>query len=143
HFEYKYDAHDPLTNLPHALTRQTTFKYDAAANLTNLVYPASTIQYAYDGLNRLTNMVDAAGATIFGYDANGLLGSEDGPWANDAVTYAYNTGGLRNSLTLQQPNASDWVQSYLYDGIRRLTNVVSPAGTFGYEYTNVGQSVSP
>jgi len=80
---------------------------------------------------------------VFGYDATGLLASEDGPWANDTVSYGYTTGRQRNRLTLQQPNASAWVQSYLFDGIRRLTNVVSPAGAFSYEYTCVGQSVSP
>src|SRR5205809_585986 len=88
-------------------------------------------------------MVDAVGTTVFGYDANGLLGSEDGPWGNDTVSYGYTTGRQRNSLTLQQPNASSWVQSYLYDNIRRLTNVVSPAGSFAYEYAGVGQSASP
>ncbi len=44
-------------------------------------------------------MVDAAGTNSFGYDANGLLGSEDGPWANDTVSYGYNPGRLRSSLT--------------------------------------------
>jgi YD repeat-containing protein len=35
-------------------------------------------------------------------------------------------------LSLQAPNASAWTQSYGYDSARRLTNVVSPAGTFSY-----------
>src|SRR5881409_60388 len=142
-FVYKYDANDRLTNRTDALTRQTTYRFDAVGNLTNLVYPALTIQYAYDGLNRMTNVADAVGTTVLGYDANGLLGSEDGPWAIDTVSYGYSTGRQRNSLTLQQPNASSWVQSYLYDNIRRLTNVVSPAGSFAYEYSTVAQSVSP
>src|SRR5437667_564391 len=72
--------------------------------------------------------------TEFGYDPNGTLRSEDGPWANDTVSYGYNTGRLRSSATLQQANASSWVQSYLYDSMRRLTNVVSAAGTFAYTY---------
>ena len=142
-FVYNYDANDRLTNRTDSLTRQTTYKFDAVGNVTNMIYPGFTNKYTYDALNRLTNMVDAVGTTVFGYDANGLLGSEDGPWANDTVSYGYTTGRQRNSLTLQQPNASSWVQSYLYDNIRRLTNVVSPAGSFGYEYTGVGQSVSP
>jgi hypothetical protein len=50
---------------------------------------------------------------------------------------------LRSSLTFLQRNASSWVQSYVYDNIRRLTNLVSPAGSFGYEYsTGAGASIS-
>jgi YD repeat-containing protein len=134
-FVYKYDANDRLTNRTDALNRQTTNKFDAVGNITNMIYPGFTNKYAYDGVNRLTNMLDAVGTTDFGYDGNGLLGSEDGPWANDTVSYGYTTGRQRNSLTLQQPNASAWVQTYLYDGIRRLTNVASPAGGFGYQYS--------
>jgi len=143
-FVYQYDANDRLTNRTDALNHQTAYRFDAVGNLTNSDYAVSPdITLKYDALNRLTNMVDAVATTVFGYDANGLLGSEDGPWANDTVSYGYNAGRLRSSLTLQQPNASSWVQNYLYDNIRRLTNVVSPAGTFNYEYTSVGQSVSP
>ena len=50
--------------------------------------------------------------------------------------------GLRNGLSLQQPSASAWTQSYGYDAARRLTGVTSPAGTFGYTY-NVAQASSP
>src|SRR5207247_10373626 len=52
-------------------------------------------------------------------------------------------GRMQNSLPLQHAHASDCVQSYHYDRIRRLPNVVSPAGSIGYEVTSVGQSGSP
>jgi len=42
--------------------------------------------------------------------------------------------GPRSGLTLLQPNASPWTQSYGYDAAERLTSVVSPAGSFGYTY---------
>jgi hypothetical protein len=86
-------------------------------------------------LNRLTNMVDAVGTSRFSYATNGLLAAEDGPWEVDTVSFSYGTGPLRSRLTLLQPNASNWVQDYAYDAARRLTNLVSPAGAFGYDYS--------
>jgi RHS repeat-associated protein len=98
------------------------------------------VTYAYDKDNRLTTMVDSAGTTTYGY-GNGLLASENGPWADDTVSYAY-SNGQRQSLTLLQPNASAWVESYGYDGGRRLTSVTSAAGTFGYTYAGPGSLVT-
>jgi YD repeat-containing protein len=99
---------------------------------TNITYPVSpAISLAYDALNRLTNMVDAAGTTKYGYDNAGQILSEDGPWSDDTVTYAYNNR-LRTSLSLLAPNADPWTQTYGYDGARRLTSTVSPAGSFSY-----------
>ena len=65
-------------------------------------------------------MVDAVGTNRYTYTAWGALLSEDGPWADDTVTYAYTTNRLRSKLTLAQPNASDWAQTYAYDLARRL-----------------------
>jgi hypothetical protein len=38
--------------------------------------------------------------------------SEDGPWADDAVSYTYQNR-QRTGLSLQQPNAAQWSQSYV------------------------------
>jgi len=116
-FAYGYDADDRVTTRTDAVSRVTSFLYDAVANLTNVVYPNLTNRYAYDALNRLTNMVDTAGTTAFGYNTNGLVAFEDGPWADDTVSFDYNTARLRTGLTLLQPNASAWVQNYGYDSI--------------------------
>jgi len=132
-FVYKYDPDNRLTNRWSAAKTNTVYKYDAVGNLTNVLYPVSpAISLSYDKLNRLTNMVDAVGTTVYGYDAAGQLLSEDGPWANDTVSYTYATNRLRMGLSLQAPNASAWTQGYNYDIVRRLTNAVSPAGTFSY-----------
>ena len=38
---------------------------------------------------RLTNMLDATGTSGYSYDNAGQLLSEDGPWANDVISYSY------------------------------------------------------
>jgi RHS repeat-associated protein len=144
---YQYDAGGRLTNRWSKGKANTAYAYDPVGNLTQVTYDANTnslatnvVTYAYDKDNRLTTMVDSAGTTAYGY-ANGLLASENGPWANDTVSYAFNNG-QRESLTLLQPNASSWIESYGYDAGRRLTSVTSPAGTFGYTYAGPGSLVT-
>lgn len=79
-------------------------------------------------------MVDSVGATRFGYNADGSLASEDGPWADDTVSLG-SQNRLRSALTLANPNAAPWSETYAYDAMRRLTNIVSPVGAFGYSYS--------
>jgi RHS repeat-associated protein len=64
---------------------------------------------------------------------HGQLLGEDGTWADDAVNYSYNNR-LRQQVSAGVPGSSPWVQAYEYDGAKRLTNVVSKAGAFGYGY---------
>ena len=115
-------------------TKIETGRYDALGNLTNIVYASSpAISLRYDALSRVTNMVDAAGTTAYSYDAAGQILSEDGPWADDTVSYTY-TNRLRASVSVQAPSASPWTQGYGYDTAKRLTGVTSPAGSFAYAY---------
>ena len=131
---YAYDATGLLTNRWTKAKGTTTYRYDALGQLTNVVYPVSpALTLQYDLLGRLTNLVDGFGQTRYSY-ANNRLASEDGPWAEDTVSYSYQYAGPRSGLTLLQPNASPWTQSYGYDAAERLTSVVSPAGSFGYTY---------
>jgi len=142
---YRYDADDRVTNRWTPAKTNAAYAYDAVGNLTNIDYAVSPdLRLAYDALNRLTNMVDAVGTTRWTYATNGLVESEDGPWTEDTVVYGYTTARLRSSLSLAQPNAGAWAQNYAYDTIRRLTNVVSPAGAFSYDYAPVpGAPTSP
>jgi hypothetical protein len=48
---------------------------------------------------------------------------------NDIVSYSY-LSRLRTGLSLLQPNASPWTQSYDYDAAKRFSAVTSPAGQF-------------
>jgi RHS repeat-associated protein len=85
--------------------------------------------------------LDAVGTTAYSYTDFGALLSEDGPWADDTVSYTYTSNRLRGGMTLLQPNATAWSQTYTYDSASRLTGITSPAGTFTYEY--LGARVSP
>ena len=121
-FFYGYDLDNRLTNRTSAAKGTTVYKYDPVGNLTNIVYPVSSaITLQYDALNRLTTMVDGVGTTTYGYDAVGQLLSEDGPWADDTVSYTYNNR-LRSSLSVLAPNASAWTENYAYDAAKRLTS---------------------
>jgi RHS repeat-associated protein len=134
-FRCAYDANGRLTNRWTPAKELTKYGYDAVGNLTNVDYSNTTdIALSYDTLNRLTNMVDAAGTTRYSYTGFGAVASEDGPWESDTVSYTYDSGRRRSGLTVQNPNASPWSQSYGYDAANRLSNLSSPAGTFSYDY---------
>src|SRR5580704_6201464 len=76
--------------------------------------------------------MDTVGTTAYTYTSGGFLYTEDGPFASDTVTNYYNNR-LRVGLGLQQPTGS-WTNGFAYDAAKRLTNVISPAGAFGYTY---------
>jgi YD repeat-containing protein len=89
----------------------------------------------------MTNMVDNSGTTRFSWTAGDQLLIEQQPFVADTVTNTF-TNRLRIALALGQPTGA-WTNGFTYDSARRLTAVISPAGTFSYAYTNVGQGVSP
>ncbi len=129
----KYDADNRLTNRWSAAKGSTAYSYDSVGNLSSVQYPASgTVTFSYDGVNRMTNMVDGIGTTKYTYSAAGQLLTEDGPYASDTVTSTY-SNRLRIALSLQQP-AGSWTNGFAYDITKRLTNVTSSAGSFGYLY---------
>ncbi len=61
------------------------------------------------------------GTTKYTY-ANGLLATEDGPWANDTVAWDYNTARKRSALRLQQTASHWWTNSYAWDTSHRLVD---------------------
>ncbi len=130
-----YNANGWVTKHWTAQKGLTQYGYNEVGNVTNVNYPADTdLILRYDAANRLTNPVDALGTHTFTWTDWGALSSEDGPWAQDTVSCGYNDSHRRQSLSLLQPNASAWTQTYGYDGNWRLTNVTSAAGAFGYQY---------
>lgn len=143
-FIYGYDANGRLSSRWTPEKGYTYYSYDAVGNLTSVNYPSSPdLTLAYDKVNRLTNMLDAVGTTSYRYTSFGALQSEDGPWADDAVSYSYTANRLRSGLSLSQPGAAAWSQTYAYDAANRLSTVASGAGSFGYQYSAVGSESSP
>jgi RHS repeat-associated protein len=139
---YKYDADSRLTNRWSAAKGETHYTLDPMGNLTYIDYPTNTdVSFQYDWLNRLTNMADASGTTTYTYTPGNQLLTEDGPWANDTVTNTY-VNRLRTSLSLQQPSGL-WTNAFVHDAARRLSAVLCPAGTFGYNYRSGLPSLMP
>jgi RHS repeat-associated protein len=110
----------------------TVYSRDPLGNVTNITYPQYSVAYSRDPLGRITNMVDQAGTNAFSYTQTGQLHTEDGPWANDTLTFGYSQG-LRTSLSLNsQPSTLN--HSYGYDSAWRLGNLSTLAGVFTYGY---------
>lgn len=130
-----YDANGRLKTKWTPAKGTASYIYDAVGRIRTNSYPSiPQVVFSYDARGRLTNMVDASfGATALTYSDGGQMISEDGPWSNDNLSFGYNAR-LRNTLKIEAPNSSPWQVSYQYDAGRRLTNVVSGAGAFGYQY---------
>jgi RHS repeat-associated protein len=134
-FTHAYDVLGRLTNRWTPAKGNTIYRYDLANNLTNVVYPNTSLNIIlqYDDLNRPTNMTDGAGSSHFTYTSAGQLLSEGGRWSNDMVGYQYDSRN-RSQISVAQPTGSPWVQNYQYDDYWRLQTTTAPAGDFGYTY---------
>jgi RHS repeat-associated protein len=133
-FRYAYDPNGRLTNRWTPAKGDTRYRYNPVGLLTNVDYAVSPdLTLGYDALNRLTSLTDAVGSTAYSYNSADQLVSEDGPWASDTVSYSYQHR-QRVGLSLAQPNAAAWELGYAYDALKRLTNITSGAGSFGYGY---------
>jgi RHS repeat-associated protein len=142
-FKFGYDANGWLTHRWTPAKLDTFYTNDAVGNVTFINYLNSDdVSLGYDAVNRLTSISNALGMTYRTYTQFGALATEDGPWDNDTISYGYTQNRSRQNLSLQQPNASAWAQSYAYDRANRLTNTTSPAGVFGYQYLAAASVIS-
>lgn len=118
---YDYDPLERLTTITDPLNRITTIGYDAAGNQTSLVDAANqTTTYAHDAANELTAI------TYTGMTPD--------------VSFAYNSNGLRQTMT-----DGTGTTSYGYDSLNRLTSVQNGAGQtvrYGYDLDNNLTSVT-
>lgn len=140
--EYTYHPGGLLATRYSRAKGTTSFTYDEAANLTNVVYPTGTanVTLEYDALNRVKQMTDGLGISTYTWRRGNLLESENGPWTNDTLTYGWHATapGLLTGMTLE-PSSGTWGQSFVYDASRRIEQITSPAGQFDYTYhTGVG-----
>ena len=83
------------------------FSYDAAHQLTSIADDYSSYAYTYDNLGRVLIV-----------DNDGTPGV-----ANVILTSAFNAGGHRTSLSAEIDSTDDFVNSYTYDALNRLTQL--------------------
>jgi RHS repeat-associated protein len=127
-FNYGYDALGRVTSL-NTLAGAFTYAYDANDQLTSATAPGGRqVTYQYDGAGNRILVSDTG--TNSGYVANAL---------NQYVTagsaqFQYDADGNRISKT-----DSSGTTTYVYDDQDRLVSLVSPTGTWQYEYNALGQ----
>ena len=127
-FDYGYDILGRVTNM-NTMGGAFTYGYDANDQLTSATAPGGRrVTYQYDGAGNRTAVSDTG--TNSSYVANAL---------NEYVTagperFQYDADGNRISRT-----NSGGTTTYAYDDQDRLISLVSPTGTWQYEYNALGQ----
>lgn len=137
------------------------YGYDAAGRRTSVTYPdGNMLHYSYDGAGKLTRAADwNSQATVYSYDAAGNLVSTEFPnqvtekrtydnanrvlsIVNSGATSVLSSTTYKLDATgnpLQTTDLSGSVTKYSYDGLYRLTTMVSPSGQkTQYMYDAVG-----
>ncbi|BBD63171.1 YD repeat-containing protein (plasmid) [Nostoc sp. HK-01] len=130
-FDYTYDDVGRRTSMT---TLEGTFEYgyDATGQLTTVVTPDNRIiQYQYDAAGNRIGVTDNGATT--NYSSNNLNQYTS---VGNAV-YTYDTDG--NLISKTQGGQTS---TYSYDVENRLIKVVTPQGTWDYEYDGLGNRVA-
>lgn len=119
------------------LVAQSSYTYDDAYRLTDLIHSNNTTEIAnydltYDAANRITQIIDADGTNDYSYDKRDQLTTADHSDENNAdETYSYDKNGNRTDSSLHG-------DGYVTDANNRLAS----DGTYNYEYDNQGNLIS-
>ncbi len=138
---YTYDLAGRLKTRTDARGQTLTYtlnKDDTVASyaFTNAVVATPGASFVYDPwYPRRTSMTDQFGTTTWTYKAVGTNGAllpetEDGPFANDSITLAYDAAGRSNSRTI----AGTAAESFGFDTLGRMTGHTTELGSFTYGY---------
>ena len=99
---YGYDVLSRRTSLTLPNGIQTTYSYDPASQVTNILHQltaTSTLinkaEYLYNGVANRTSLTDRRGTQTFGYDALDRLTSASHPLLLDPQSFAYDAVGNR------------------------------------------------
>jgi RHS repeat-associated protein len=146
---YAYEASiSRLKSVTDALNQVKTYGYTADDLLKSITYtgainPTPNVSFAYDPyFPRRTSMTDGTGTTTWSYlpvGSNGALSVavEDGPYANDTVSYGYDVLGRVATRTVDSAN-----ESFSYDALGRLSNHASVLGSFNLGYLGATEQLA-
>jgi RHS repeat-associated protein len=132
---FGFDALNRKISEAHPGMTTNQFAYNGAGDLLVLTDGKNqTTRWLYDSFGRVTNKVDALNRIIFIYafDANSRLTNRWTP-ENGNAFYAFDSVG--NTTQICYPQQTN---SYSYDALNRLTNMVDAAGTTTRSYTPAG-----
>lgn len=146
---YTYDVTGRLKTRTDARGQTLTYTLNrddtvASYAFTNAVVATPGASFVYDAwYPRRTSMTDQFGTTTWTYKAVGTNGAlqpdvEDGPFANDSITLAYDAAGRPNSRTISGTAA----ETFGFDTLGRMNSHVTALGTFSYGYLNNSGQVS-
>jgi RHS repeat-associated protein len=150
---YEYDLQDQLTRLTNYKADNTVnsrfeYTYDNLGRRTTMTTLEGTFRYGYDAIGQLTSVVTPTNRTItYTYDAAGnRIGVTDSGVTTNYTTnnlnqytnvggasYSYDTDG--NLISKTQGGQTF---NYTYDAENRLVKVVTPSGTWDYQYDGLG-----
>ncbi len=137
---YSYDLAGRLRTVRDALQQVKTYTYTPDDKLSGIGYanainPTASIGFAYDPVYpRRTAMNDGIGNTLYAYKPVGTFGAlqvaqEDGPYANDVLTYTYDALGRLATRAIDGQ-----AQSLTYDAIDRVESKTNALGYFEFGY---------
>ncbi len=127
---YTYDANANLTRRVTPASETISYAYDARNRLASVVTPSETRTYTYDRVGRVLTAANALGMLTHVYDARGRLAQVTAPGAK-TVGYGYDAANNRTRLTY--PTALN--VTYTYDALNRLisqTDLNAQTITLGY-----------
>ncbi len=144
--QFTYDALSRRTAMTLPNGTQTTYTYDPASQVTNILHQltASSTQinkaeYLYNGVGNRTSLTDRRGAQTFGYDNLDQLTSASHPLLGTPQSFAYDPVGNRttagNVTNAGNQLTADSTHSYQYDDNGNLTRKTLLATGHYSQYT--------
>jgi len=163
---YQYNALNQVTSITDAVGGLTSLGYDANGNLLSVTDANNHVtSYTYNSMDRVATRTDPLNnAESYNYDANGNLstftdrrgkitsygydalnrrtfagfGTQAGPAYESTINNSYDVGNRPTSVV----DSVTGTMTPTFDGLNRLTSLVTPQGTVSYTYDAVGRRTS-